>query len=113
MLSNRFRNFAMEIDVVSKITSTTILQHKKYPISSLHNTKQNKTKNPDQKFTPFIIIIIITRNQKLSLKQNLDRFVESDDVGMIDGSEDRNLLEETVSDFRVKQFLINLLDGDF
>ena len=36
MLSNRLGDFAMDIDVLSKITSTTILQHKKDPISSLH-----------------------------------------------------------------------------
>ena len=75
-----------------KILSPVYKDHKK---SSKVHTFINKTQKEDES------------------KPNLDGFVESDDVGMIDGSEDRNLLEETVSDFRVKLLLINLLDCDF
>ena len=104
MLSNMFRHFAMESDVLGKITSTTILQHQKNPISSLQRSHKKSSK----------VHTFINKTQKEDeSKPNLDGFVESDDVGMIDGSEDRNLLEETVSDFRVKLLLINLLDCDF
>ena len=52
MLSKRLGDFAMGIDVLSKITSTTILQHKEDPISSLH-TKPRSISVP--KIQTFII----------------------------------------------------------
>lgn len=96
----------MAIDVPSKITSTTILQHKKYPISSLQNSNQK----PQFQFQ---IPVETSQNSQIVIKPNLDCFVESDDIRMIDCAKDRNLFKKIISNFRAKKFLINLFHGDF